>query len=336
MKNIAFQNKNSDFTNIEAIFTKYLGGNASQQELSILEDWISASLEHEAEFFRISKLYEFTGNAAGIYPTFNIDKAKSAFEKYTFANSNPRKHISLSSRALFFRSVAAVAILVVSVMLFWNQFAFKTIQVQAANVPVHKTLPDGTQVALAANSAIAYTSDFAKKTKVLSLQGTADFKVGKSGNGKLRLAAGETIIEDIGTVFNVSAMPQSNEVLVHVKEGMVRFYTSDNKGIVLKKNESGKYDKSLKLFSYLARCQSNRGVDVIILNLENVSLTQAAATIATAYKANIQLVESSLNEKQITVSFNNESLDTVLQILSKTLALELSKKQGIYYLKAIK
>jgi ferric-dicitrate binding protein FerR (iron transport regulator) len=188
-------------------------------------------------------------------------------------------------------------------------------------------------VYLSAGSTLTYDASFAKNNKEISLNGEARFEVGTLGNGKLRVAANETFIEDIGTVFEVSAFERNDYVQVKVTEGLVKFYTATDKGIVVKAHETGIYDKRTKKFRIAAHYKLVNGNELVQLNLDGVTLQQAVQIIENAYNINIKLANDDFADKQITVSFTNEKAETVLYIMSQTLGLKVEKVGDSFLLK---
>jgi ferric-dicitrate binding protein FerR (iron transport regulator) len=316
-------------TNTDLLLTRYFGGTATAEELKKLETWLAESPENEAEFMKMTQVYELTGQA--VNTNFDDASALSDFRSYIRSeNQLQPKRVAFYRRWQF--AAACVAVLVVVSSVFSFYFNEKTIQLAATDTVLNEILPDDSRIVLAENSTLSYTTKFAKSKKEAELSGAVKWAVGKSGNGKLRLKAGETIIEDIGTVFEVSAYPKNSFVEVKVKEGIVRFYTLKDKGLTLKAGESGLYDKKTHKFRSLALGTMKDGISNIQLNLEGVSLEQAVEIISNAYSADIQLQKGDYSDKQITVQFTNEMLPTVLNVLAKTLELKLEKTGNTYYL----
>jgi ferric-dicitrate binding protein FerR (iron transport regulator) len=76
----------------DTLLAKYFGGNATEQELLQLEEWIATSPENEVEFMRMTKLYELAGTPENARLEINIEAAKQQFNDYR-AKSNENKHV---------------------------------------------------------------------------------------------------------------------------------------------------------------------------------------------------------------------------------------------------
>ncbi len=67
------------------------------------------------------------------------------------------------------------------------------------------TLPDGSQVWLNAESSITYPVNFAGSERKVKITGEAYFEVVHNHSRPFRVQAGDQLIEDVGTAFNVNA-----------------------------------------------------------------------------------------------------------------------------------
>lgn len=319
----------------DTLLAKYFGGNATEQEMLQLDAWIAASPENEAEFMRMTKLYELAGTPENARININIEAAKQQFNEYR-TKSNDKKLIpfrTAKNKRSWLVGAAAVGLLLLATTLFWQKFNTNPTVLSAQHKALQTQLADATTVHLSAGSTLTYDDSFSKKNKEISLKGEARFEVGTLGTGKLRVAADETFIEDIGTVFEVSAFDRNDYVQVKVTEGVVKFYTATDKGIVVKAHETGIYDKRNKKFQIAARYALENGNEQVQLNLDGVTLQQAVQIIENAYNINVKLANDDFANKQITVSFTNEKAETVLNIMSQTLGLIVEKDGENFLLK---
>jgi len=319
----------------DTLLAKYFGGNATEQELLQLEEWIATSPENEAEFMRMTKLYELAGTPENARLEINTEAAKQQFNDYR-AKSNEKKHVQFrpaSNKRNWLVGAAAVGLLLLATTLFWKTQDSNPIVLAAQLEPLKIQLADATTVNLSAGSTLTYDASFAKKTKEISLSGEASFDVGTLGNGKMKVTANETFIEDIGTVFEVSAFERNDYVQVKVTEGLVKFYTATDKGIVVKAHETGIYDKRTKKFRIAARYKFENGNELVQLNLDGVTLQQAVRIIENAYNITVKLANDDFADKQITVTFTNEKAETVLSVMSQTLGLKVEKVGENFLLK---
>jgi transmembrane sensor len=83
-------------------------------------------------------------------------------------------------------------------------------------------LPDGTKVWLNAASSITYPTAFTGEERMVKLTGEAYFEVVHDKNKPFRVKAGNQLIEDIGTHFNINAYTDEPSQVTTLLEGIVK------------------------------------------------------------------------------------------------------------------
>jgi ferric-dicitrate binding protein FerR (iron transport regulator) len=329
-------------TNYDILLARYFGGNASEKDISAIEQWILTSPEHQAEFDAMTKLYaQLGGIALTDMPKPNAKRNKAAFMAHiNTATTNNTKSIQPISKSIPFKRWMAVAasIIVIAVL---STMVWKTPMtannddiIVATQMNIKQAiLPDSTKIDLSENSKIVYSANFAKGKKTLTLEGEASFDVGHKGEGQLQVNAGETIIEDIGTVFQVKAYTDSNTIQVTVSQGQVHFYTKTNEGLVINANETGVYNKSTKQFKLLVPTAEVLAQTGLHVHFQSMKIKEVVDIISKAYKVNIRFAQASIGDRQITVKFDGENLELVLQVIAETLEVNLEKDDIGYVFK---
>ena len=84
------------------------------------------------------------------------------------------------------------------------------------------TLADGTQVWLNAASSITYPTTFSGPDRTVTISGEAYFEVAHRERQPFRVKAGETLIEDLGTHFNINAYADEPAIRTTLLEGSVQ------------------------------------------------------------------------------------------------------------------
>jgi len=106
-------------------------------------------------------------------------------------------------------------------------------------------LPDGTQVWLNAASSLRFPVDFIKGERKITLTGEGYFEVIKNKEQPFKVIANNTIVEVLGTHFNIKAYGEENSTKTTLLEGSVKVNKA-NEGVVLKPGfqaVTGKTDK---------------------------------------------------------------------------------------------
>lgn len=84
------------------------------------------------------------------------------------------------------------------------------------------TLPDGTKVWLNAASSITYPTAFKGKERKVTVSGETYFEVAHNARHPFRVKAGDQVIEDIGTSFNVNGYNDESSTKTTLIEGAVK------------------------------------------------------------------------------------------------------------------
>jgi transmembrane sensor len=93
-------------------------------------------------------------------------------------------------------------------------------------------LPDGTKVWLNAASSIRYPTAFTGKTREVTITGEAYFEVAHREKQPFHVKAGNTLIQDLGTHFNINAYSDEPDTKTSLLEGSIRI-TDKNNSLVL-------------------------------------------------------------------------------------------------------
>ena len=86
-------------------------------------------------------------------------------------------------------------------------------------------LPDGTDVILNSASQLSYLSDFGRNERRVQLEGEGYFKVAHDTRRTFIVQVGELEVKVMGTVFNVCAYSNDQDVTVVLLEGKVGIHT---------------------------------------------------------------------------------------------------------------
>jgi transmembrane sensor len=321
----------------DILLARYFGGNASKAEMQELEGWMAASPLHQQEFDEMTQLYMKLAGPLKEMPIPNRANAKAAFGAYINKSKHLDSQTTATKRIPFSKKWMAIAasialIVSISIRIWIIPSGEYEVTLVAKSSPKHEFLPDKTEIKLSGNSKVVYSSNFGKKTKKLKLEGEAKFEVGHAGIGTLQVAAQETFIEDIGTVFTVNAYPDSNYVRVKVSKGQVHFFSKNDKGLIINANETGVYDKKTKTFKILKLKLEQLIAKGLHVEFKGMVLREVIDIINKGYHVDVKMAEKSMGQRKITVIFDGESLDMVLEIIAETLDLKLNHENNNYIL----
>ena len=83
---------------------------------------------------------------------------------------------------------------------------------------------DGTKIWLNSGSELTYHEDLKTKQRLAELHGEAFFEVKHRDDFPLLINAGQIVVRDLGTTFNIKAYPEDKTVETSLIEGKPIFY----------------------------------------------------------------------------------------------------------------
>jgi transmembrane sensor len=314
---------------IDDLLGKYLAGEASVSEQTIVSRWIEESEDNRKYFGQLKKIFEGAG-AVSTWNDYNTDlawnKVKANLRK---GNGKVVPMVEPKRSLAQWWKMAAAILIFLSVGLYLYRSAqnpLPPVEVIARAHAFSDTLPDGTDVFLNKKTKLVYAFDEKKKLHDVKLQGEAYFNIKHKAKEDFIIKTGEVFIRDIGTSFNVKAYPESDVIEVLVEEGEIVFYTADNPGIHLKTSGKGVYNKKTKEFTIDQPDPNITAYKTKFFVFTATTLKEAVAALNDVYEVPI-IIDQNLNNCPITVSFRNESIDEIATIIGETLNLTVTRDE---------
>jgi ferric-dicitrate binding protein FerR (iron transport regulator) len=183
------------------------------------------------------------------------------------------------------------------------------------------TFPDGSKATLNSGSIIIYPQEFKGVTRDIYLNGEAYFNVSQDKNKPFIVKTGNINIEVLGTIFNVSAYSDNNNITTTLEEGKIKINFKDDpqESIILMPNEQIIYDRTLGAF---IKKQANiNNVTAWMqghLVFQQTSINEIIKTIERRYDVTVYLNSNHYDNEIVTAKFiHGESLEELLQILKE-------------------
>jgi transmembrane sensor len=185
------------------------------------------------------------------------------------------------------------------------------------------TLPDGSVVVMNRNSELRYADDFGEKNRTIHLKGEAYFDVKPDAAKTFIINAGKAQVEVLGTSFTVTAYDSLADIRVVVETGKVKLSIPElKKEIRLTPGEKGTYVSEAKSVTSTqnddANYQSWNTMKIVFID---AGLRSVVETLNRTYHSNIVLSAAVSDTCALTVTFNQQSLESVLKVLESTLNL---------------
>jgi transmembrane sensor len=276
------------------LIIRFLNGEASDQEIRLLREWINQSDENRKEFIQM----KISWMASAQMKKYKPDYIKQALFELN-RKIREREKIASESRIHKLRDIlkiAAAILLFISLgsagtyLLLKNKisdFALKTdntIHVYAPKGSKATTiLPDGTKVWLNAGTDIMYNAGlFGKSERQVTLIGEGFFTVAANPDRPFIVNAKNLKIRALGTEFNVKAYPEEDNVETTLVKGIIKVDGKDrNKkpfSVTLKPNQQVKFRAGKATINSVILTDPGK---VDIEKLREIKLENLMADIAT-------------------------------------------------------
>jgi len=316
-------------TSTKNLYDRFLEGKATEEEINEIYDRITATPEKLKEFREYERFWEQVHK-----PTEDV-LASLAGVKATIKSYKRR-------RAWRFVSAAAAAAVIVGVVMF--RVHTKTsdplapeavIQEYVVNVPTGGrtdiALPDGTKVMLNAGSRLSYTSEFNKTTRDVFLSGEGYFEVAHDKGKPFNVNTSKCVVTVLGTKFDISAYEQDDETFTALIDGSVLFKAGDEETLVSPGELVTMGDKGL--VKEVVDVRDYCGWTTGIIKYNNIPFSSLLKRLEREYDTHLILEDKSLGDRTIRVSFSkNDSVETILKVLSDILPISIRKGNKVYYI----
>ncbi len=238
-----------------------------------------------------------------------------------------------------FRVAASIAVLVTislsAIYFVWNNRNFAEKQMltifSGSNSMQQVVLPDGSKVLLNKHTTIKYPKVFSKKVRRVELSGEAIFEVTHNPNQAFIVAANNVEVEVLGTVFNVMAYPADGMVTATLISGKVKLKyidpsTKKEQSITLAPNHSATYYFNQNRFEVsMVDVSKVTAWEQGKLIFSDEPIESVVNKLNRWYGVEISLSNDLKGKYRLTMTVENETIDEVLLIISKTIPIGYSK-----------
>ena len=311
---------------MDELLVKYMADEATLPEQELVEEWISSSEVNRHYFQHFQLIWNESKELAVTAP---IDE-NIAWQKF---QRRVKKEEARKNPGWFgWWRIAASILIIVGGIWFTSSILNKgtteaeILSIASVNEVKKDTLPDGSVATLNKHSVLTYPSSFKGKTRKVKLEGEAFFKVKANKEKPFIIDVNDVQVKVVGTSFNVKSNNRVIEVIVET--GIVQV-TKDRQMIELQAGErtslgqndtvATKQVSDDKLYNYYV---SKTFV------CDNTPLWKLVEKLNEAYNANIRIEREELRKLPLTVTFDEESLDTILNIISQTLMIKISRNDN--------
>jgi len=283
-----------------------------------VKQWLADDANH-AYYNQLKKIWDDSRQLA---LASTVDESR-AWQKF-----HQRIHPAPVRRTSFgWMRIAATVIIVlgIGILGYWI-FSDRTneMTVVAQQMVVIDTLPDNSVVTVNKGSSISYLSKFKGETRQVSLKGEAFFNVTPNKKKPFIISVNDVQITVVGTSFNVKTVNGNTDVVVET--GIVKV-TRAGKTVELKANEEVVVNaKDSALTKEKVSDQLYKYYRTKEFICDDTPLWKLVEVINEAYNSHVVIGDPALKDMGITTTFNNESLEQVLNVISLTLNIKIIKE----------
>lgn len=317
---------------MEELILRYLSGETSESEFRELEAWVLADPDNKAFFTEMKKVWMLSG--MGEKSDVDVENEWRKLEGKTGfihpsagqAGSSQRGSVvRMRPGRMFLRIAAAVIVLVMAGTVVYQLMLQDEMEYLAGNTVENIRLADGSTVILNRESALTWGTK-AKDQRNVSLKGDAYFEVTRDEAKPFVITAGDVEVEVLGTAFYVDAREEHPFIDITVESGRVAVRSVGTE-IVLNAGEKAAFHKQAKTLQQRENTDPNfNSLKSGTLAFENSRLDKVADALNRHYHAQI-VVEPSVQETcELTATFQDKSLDAIMQIMSSTIDIDIVRQ----------
>lgn len=256
---------------------------------------------------------------------------------YSINSSSAGQPVKSRRTQFLIWSARVAAMIILPLLIFWAARGFiRYEEFDNAVAEIHApawtrtsfTLPDGSTGWLNSNSTLKYKVNFRKERHV-ELTGEAFFDVQKDSKNPFTVDAGDVSVKVHGTKFNVSSWEDENNIEVVLSEGIIELISDDSdSSFILKPHELALYDRKGGSFT-TAEVESNKYLSWTEgkLVFRNDPLDVVGRRLERWYNVDVEISGSFADDFRLRATFVDESLEEVLDWLSKSLNIAYSVEE---------
>lgn len=313
---------------------KYFAGDITEAEISELAGWIRNNAQLAGWWKK-----EFEKSAADITPALRdkmFARIKTEVLKETVKRTPGKALVPAWTRwAAMICIPICIAFFTYNILSISNADKARSPFIVKADKGDKATvvLPDGTDVILNSASQLSYLSDFGTNERRVQLEGEGYFKVTHDTRRTFIVQVGELEVKVMGTVFNVCAYSNDQNVAVVLLEGKVGIHTPST-STTLSPGEKINYNKSTRKLStekvypddYVSWTKGN-------LYFQNESLENIMKALSRVYDVTIRIDSPRIAEERFTGTIPGGGIQNALDIIMLTSPFRYEVEDSVIILK---
>jgi ferric-dicitrate binding protein FerR (iron transport regulator) len=316
----------------DATLTRFLAGETTAEEQQKIISWLDLSEENRERLDQLEVVWLEAGNLqprpVAVSPELVWGKMEQRVDAYE-QSQKTKKH-----RIIWLTSVAASILVILFVSRIWTSTTTPLTLANLTQVALTDTLPDGSIVALNANSSLEYNKQFGKNNRDLKLNGEAFFQVKRNAQLPFIVDAGIGGVKVLGTQFNVK-IEENSDVAIDVVKGKVQVFcfnivSNDTITTILTRNQSALIQQSSR--TILPKKQLPTAIkwynNTIVFN--DTPLQYVFKTLNEHFNIEITCNDNNINALPLNTIFQTDNIDEIIDVITSTFDLEYTKEGNKY------
>jgi ferric-dicitrate binding protein FerR (iron transport regulator) len=318
---------------IKKQIVRFLTGECSEEEGRVISGLIETDERYRSIHKQLQKTWHTAKPAAD--ETYNVDDAwLNVLNRIETQNEPVVRTIHHHKvRRIVYAVASAAAVLLIGLGIFNFLKPSDNLKTFCSDTKIAAPfkLSDGSVIHLSKNSVIKYPEKFGQNSREVYFWGEAFFAIASDKTRPFVIEAGETRIKVLGTSFNVRASEETGRVEVTVNSGSVLFYYVDESEtaldqVTLTAGDRGVYNRKTGKITKSVNTDLNfLGWKTGILVFDEAPLADVLETLGSRYDVSFNVTDKQIENLRLTATFDNESLDSILQVIQLVHSVKISK-----------
>ena len=300
----------------------YIGGSASEEERSIVENWLHDKEDNEQILLQVAHIYHAQ------YTHRRIEQ-RDSLKAFGKVQERIRQHVWKKNVYRFSSVAACIAVgFFLSTLLSWWNTTDSEADVQMVTVrsnPGMRTscnLPDGTVAYLNSGSTLIYPVPYDKDKRAVTLDGEGYFKVTRDSKKPfiVSVADGKMRVKVLGTEFNLQAYREEGLIKTTLVSGKVNIEAKKENGTVVRQELSPSMKATYDLSAGKINLETvNPAYEIALIEgklmFYNSPLPEVLRDLSYFYNVKFEVQDPLIKSYYFTGTFMEKQLSQILDYL---------------------
>lgn len=303
------------------ILARHFSGQTNAEEEVAIQKY---KAEYPKEYKTLQKLWY---SKLSEVKDFDHHKAWKIIEQK--AHPSPRTRVIPLYKKIV--AVASMLIMLLAALYIFQPFNGSKMEMAVNNTesPMEVVLSDGSVVRLNSSATLKYPRSFEGNERLVEMTGEVFFDVKRDTERPFRVSAHSSVVEVLGTSFNIDSRDDHTEV--SVATGKVRVSSTEHdQTAVLEAGEMAQITSN-KLTKEIQDDLNFASWSTGVFHFENTDIHEVVASLNTFYKNKI-ILSAEESDCSLSTPFDNMELNYVVQIISVTCNLKIRETNETYEL----